>query len=322
MSEDPANGIDAVRSFNRFYTKQIGVLEEGLLRSAFSLTEARLLYELDQRGETTATALVEALEINPGYASRLLGRLQRKGLLRRRPSATDGRLSLLSLTAKGARDFAELDAASRSDVAAMLEPLEPADRKRLVGALATVERLLSPAGTPRAPYLLRPPDPGDLGWVVHRHGALYAREWGYDETFEALVAEIAAAFVRDFDPKRERGWIAERDGENVGSVFLVRDAEADATARLRLLLVEPKARGLGIGRRLVDECIRFARQRGYQRIRLGTHDELVAARHIYASAGFRVVNSEASASFGKRLVAETWELALGPQPPEGPDHSG
>jgi DNA-binding MarR family transcriptional regulator/ribosomal protein S18 acetylase RimI-like enzyme len=305
---DPAAQIDAVRRYNRFYTRKIGVLDEGFLKSPFSLTETRVLYELAQRGETTATRMGEELGLNAGYLSRILRRFQERRLVESKRSEKDGRQSLLSLTPKGRAAFARLDQESKRQVGAMLEPLSEADRRALVGAMEGIERLLGAGLEPGVPYLLRPPEPGDLGWVVSRHGALYAREYGYDETFEALVAEIVAKFVQSFDPRKERAWIAEREGENVASVFLVRDT--DEVAKLRLLLVEPKARGLGIGKRLVEECLRFARQRGYRKIKLWTQDELLAARRIYEHAGFRVVQKEPHRSFGHDLVAEIWEREL------------
>jgi DNA-binding MarR family transcriptional regulator/GNAT superfamily N-acetyltransferase len=305
---DPALQIEAVRRYNRFYTRKIGVLEEGFLKSPFSLTETRVLYELAHRDETTASLLAEELGLNAGYLSRILRRFQDQRLVERKRSEKDGRQSLLTLTAKGRTAFARLEEESKRQVGAMMDPLSDSERRSLVSAMNGIERLLGGSHEPRVPYLLRPPEPGDLGWVVHRHGALYAREYGYDETFEALVAEIVAKFVQSFDPKKERAWIAERDGENVGSVFLVR--ETDDVAKLRLLLVEPKARGLGIGKRLVDECLRFAQKRGYKKIRLWTQDELHAARRIYEDAGFRVVQKEPHRSFGHDLVAEIWEREL------------
>jgi DNA-binding MarR family transcriptional regulator/ribosomal protein S18 acetylase RimI-like enzyme len=300
--------VDAVRRYNRLYTRKIGVLDEGFLKSPFSLTETRVLYELARRGETTATLVGEELGLNPGYLSRILRRFQEKRLVERKRSEKDGRQSLLTLTHRGRAAFARLEEESKRQVGAMLDPLSDADRRALVGAMEGIQRLLGSGAHSGAPYLLRPPEPGDLGWVVQRHGALYAREYGYDETFEALVAETVAKFVQNFAPGKERAWIAEREGENVGSVFLVRDT--DETAKLRLLLVEPKARGLGIGKRLVDECLRFARTRGYKKIKLWTQDELHAARGIYEDAGFRVVEREPHRSFGKDLVAEIWEREL------------
>ena len=306
--QDPAPQIEAIRRYNRFYTRRIGVLEEGFLKSPFSLAETRVLYELAHRDKTTATLLGEELGLNAGYLSRILRRLQERRLVEKKRSEKDGRQSLLSLTAKGRAAFARLDEESKRQVGAMLDPLSVADRRAFVGAMESIQRLLGASAEPRVPYLLRPPEPGDLGWVVQRHGALYAREYGYDETFEALVAEIVAKFVQSFDPRKERAWIAEREGENVGSVFLVRDT--DEVAKLRLLLVDPRARGLGIGKRLVEECLRFAQKRGYKKIKLWTQDELHAARRIYEDAGFRIVEREPHRSFGHDLVGEVWEREL------------
>jgi len=298
----------AFRRFNRFYTKRIGVLQEGLLRSPFSLAEARVLYELAHRTQPTATELGEELGLDRGYLSRILRGFAKRGLLQKEPSKADGRQSLLFLTARGRRAFATLDARSQEQIRGMLQSLPESRQRSLVGAIQTIEGLLGAAPEPKTPFLLRPPQPGDMGWVVHRHGVLYAREYGYDAEFEALVADIVAKFVQNYDPKRERCWIAERDGEVVGSVFLVRKSKT--VAKLRLLYVEPSARGLGIGARLVDECVRFARQTGFRRITLWTQNDLHAARHIYEQAGFRRVREERHHSFGHDLVGETWELAL------------
>jgi DNA-binding MarR family transcriptional regulator/GNAT superfamily N-acetyltransferase len=304
--------VAAVRRFNRFYTQQIGVLQEGLLASEFSLTEARVLYELAQRanqsGGLSAAQLARELALDPGYLSRILAEFTRRGLLAKRPSDADGRQSLLSLTAAGRAAFAPLDEGARQQVGAMLARLPVPVQRRLIAAMEAIERLLGGTGPAREPYLLRPHQPGDIGWVIHRHGVIYAEEYGWDERFEALVAEIAGKFVTDFDAKRERCWIVERDGAIVGSVFLVR--QSDEVAKLRLLLVEPAARGLGIGRRLVDECIGFARRVGYRRITLWTNDILVAARRIYQAAGFVLVAEERHRSFGHDLIAQTWELVL------------
>lgn len=300
--------VEAVRRFNRFYTRQIGLLDEGLLSSPFSLTEARVLYELAHRNSTTAAALAAELGLDRGYLSRILQRFRAGGLLDRQPSGTDRRRSLLSLTAAGRSAAADLDARSRGQVDAMLAKLSEPARDRLAEAMRTVEMLLAPRPEGAEPYLLRPPRPGDMGWVVQSHGALYAREYGWDERFEALVAEIVAGFVRGFDPARERCWIAEADGENVGSIFLVKGSES--VARLRLLLVDPRARGLGIGARLVAECVAFAREAGYRTVALWTNDVLVSARRIYERAGFRLVREEPHRSFGPPLVAQTWELEL------------
>jgi DNA-binding MarR family transcriptional regulator/GNAT superfamily N-acetyltransferase len=307
--------IAAARRFNRFYTQRIGVLREHLLGSPFSLTGVRVLYELAHwpaQGEpATAGVLASRLALDEGYLSRILHGFEQRGLVRKEPSAADGRRKSLALTARGRREFGSLDARSRAEVAALLGTLSPARQARLIEAMHAVSALLGDApgeGRAAAPYLLRPLQPGDLGWVVHRHGALYAQEYGYDERFEALVAEIAARFVQRYDPAGERCWIAERNGEIVGSVFVVRKSKT--VAKLRLLLVEPHARGLGIGRRLIDECVRFARRAGYRKLVLWTQSELDAARHLYVLAGFRRVHRERHHSFGKRLVAETWELTL------------
>lgn len=300
--------VDAVRRFNRFYTRRIGVLQEGLLQSPYSLAEARVLYELAHRDGPAAAELGRDLGLDAGYLSRILRGLRRRGLVDRRPSAADGRRSLLGLTRRGRAAFADLDERSRREVGAMLGALPPGGQGRLVEAMGTIERLLGGAPRPAAPYLLRPPQPGDMGWVVHRHGVLYAEEYGWDERFEALVAEIVARFVKTFDSKRERCWMAEADGEVVGSVFLVKQSRT--VARLRLMLVEPRARGMGIGTRLVGECIRFARQAGYGKITLWTNSVLLAARHIYEQAGFRLVHQEKHHSFGHDLVGETWDLKL------------
>jgi len=300
--------VDAMRRFNRFYTRQIGVLQEGLLQSPFSLAEARVLYEVARRDRPAAAELGHDLGLDPGYLSRILRGLRRRGLVGRRPSPADGRRRLLGLTPSGRAAFETLDERSRREIGAMLDRLPPGGQARLVEAMGTIEELLGGAPRPAASYVLRPHQPGDMGWVVHRHGVLYAQEYGWDERFEALVAEIVARFVKHFDPKRERCWLAEMDGEVVGSVFLVK--QSPTVARLRLMLVEPRARGMGIGRRLVDECIRFARQAGYRKITLWTNSVLRAARHIYERSGFRLVQEERHHSFGHNLVGETWDLKL------------
>lgn len=300
--------VDAVRGFNRFYTRQIGVLREGLLGSPFTLTEVRILYELARREQLTAAELGRDLGLDAGYLSRTLGGFERRGLITKARSATDGRRSLLSLTARGRRAFAPLNARAHDEVAAMLGHLTASEQDRLIGAMHVIETLLGRRPESKVPYLLRPHRPGDMGWVIHRHGALYAEEYGWDETFEALVAGIAAKFIREFKPKRERCWIAEREGEIVGSVFLVEKSKT--VAQLRLMYVEPKARGLGIGGRLADECVRFAKQVGYRKVVLWTNSVLLAARHIYHKAGFRLIHSEPHLSFGHDLIGETWELEL------------
>jgi DNA-binding MarR family transcriptional regulator/GNAT superfamily N-acetyltransferase len=300
--------IEAVRRFNRFYTNQIGVLRERLLRSPFSLTEARIIYELASRGETTATQLCHELRLDGGYVSRILRRFDKQGLIEKKRARSDGRQSLLRLTEQGQEAFATLNSRSRTEIGAMLSGLPRQEQNRLVSAMHAIETLLGADPEQRMPYLLRPHQPGDMGWVVHRHGVLYAEAYGWDETFEALVARVVAEFVENYDPKAERCWIAERDGEIVGSVFVVRKSKE--VAKLRLLLVEPKARGLGIGTRLVDECARFARRVGYRQLTLWTNNVLHAARHIYERAGFRLVHEAPHHSFGHDLVGQTWERDL------------
>ena len=300
--------IATVRRFNRFYTKQIGLLGEGYLETPFSLTEARVLYELAHRERPSATELTHELALDAGYLSRILRGFERRRLLTRTRSKSDARQSHLALTARGRAAFAPVEARSREDISALLTRLGPAEQRRLIDAMRTIETMLGDAPGAKASYVLRPHQPGDMGWVVHRHGALYAQEYGFDERFESLVAWVVAKFVERYDPRRERCWIAEKDGEIVGSVFLVRRSRS--VAQLRLLLVEPKARGLGIGERLVTECVRFARQAGYRKITLWTNSVLRAARHLYQAAGFRRVHREKHRSFGRALVGETWELSL------------
>ena len=299
------NRIDTVRRFNRFYTRRIGVLEARYLGSPFPLPQARVLYELGQRGVATASELGAELDLDLGYLSRLVQSLRRQGLLQGEPSKEDARRVRLSLSAKGRKVYLQLDARSRQEVAGMLDQLPAPQQQRLVGALQAVEAVLERKDKPVS---LREHRPGDIGWVVHAHGRFYAEEYGWDERFEALVAEIAAAFVHNFDRKRERCWIAEMDGEPVGSVFVVKDTKT--TAKLRLLIVDPKARGRGLGKRLVEECIRFAREKGYRRLALWTQSNLAAARGIYRAAGFRKVKEEKHASFGVKLTGEYWELEL------------
>ena len=300
--------VEAVRRFNRFYTKQIGVLREGLLKSPFSLAEARVIYELAHHDRTTATELGEELGLDTGYLSRILGGFHKGGLIEKEPSEADGRRNILSLAEPGVEAFAELNAASRREIGLMLGELPDEKQALLVDAMHAIEGFLGAGPEHKVPYLLRPHMPGDLGWVVHRHGVLYAQEYDWDERFEALVAEIVADFVKCYDAKRERCWLAEKDGEIVGSVFLVKKSKT--VAKLRLLLVEPNARGLGIGARLVNECVRFARLVGYRKITLWTNDVLHAARHIYRKTGFLKVHEEPHHSYGHDLVGETWELKL------------
>ena len=304
--------VEAIRRFNRFYTQRIGVLDEGLLHSPFSLTEARVLYELAHRDRPAAVDLCRDLALDPGYSSRILRRLEKLGLVRRVPAADDRRRNILALTDRGRATFADLDARSADEISQLIAPLSDADRTGLAEALATAESLLGttrrsgPAA--RDSIVLRSHRPGDIGWVVERHGALYADEYGWDVRFECLVAKIAGAFLEQNDPRTERAFIAERDGERVGSVLLVRGSKR--VARLRLLLVEPEARGLGLGKRLVEECVRFARESGYRKVVLWTQRNLLAARAIYRAAGFRKTADERHTSFGAKLVGETWELEL------------
>ena len=300
--------IEAVRRFNRFYTRQIGVLGEGLSGTEFPLTEARVLYELAHRDRPTAAELARDLGLDPGYLSRILRGFEQRRLLRRARSEADGRRSHLTLTALGRRAFAPLNRGSQEEVGALLGALSPADQARVVGAMSTIEHVLGARTPGKAPYLLRHHQPGDMGAVIRLHGEVYAREFGWDATFEALVARIAARFLERYDATRERCWIAEVNGEVAGSVFLVKHSAT--VGQLRLMIVDPKARGLGIGERLVSECVRFARQAGYRKVRLWTNSVLLAARHLYAKAGFRLVHKERHRSFGQNLVGETWELPL------------
>ena len=300
--------VRAIRAFNRFYTRKIGVVD-GIASSPFSLAEARVLYELAHRQQPTATDIRKELGLDAGYMSRILRDFERRNLVRREQSKTDERQRFLSLTTKGQKAFIPLDERSNRDVAAMLNDLSSAERKQLVDAVQAVRRLLGDKAEQRSPYLLRQHQPGDMGWIVHRQAILYAEEYGWDGTYEALAAEIVAQFIKSYDPQRERAWVAEKDGQRVGAVFVAKQSEE--IARLRLLHVEREARGLGIGKRLVEECIRFARQAGYLKMTLWTQSVLHAARDIYKKAGFQVVHEEKHHSFGKDLTAETWELNLG-----------
>ena len=301
---------EEVRRFNRLYTREIGVLGEGLLRSPFSLTEARILYEIAHLRNPTANQLCKELGLDAGYISRTVASLRERGLVSRDVAPSDRRQQILSLTAKGRSEFTALDQRSHEEMRAKLSRLSETDQAELVQALARVETLLGTRTAADAPVVLRPHRPGDMGWVIHRHGLLYAQEYGWDCSFEALVAEIAAHFIRNFDPQREACWIAERNGDRIGSVFLVR--KTDEVAQLRMLLVEPAARGMGLGRHLVKECVRFAGQAGYQTVTLWTNSVLAAARHIYEQAGFRLVKEEPYQGFGKDLLSQTWDLAIVP----------
>lgn len=301
--------VAAVRRFNRFYTKHIGVLREGHLESAFSLTEVRVLYEIAHRDHPTAAELARELGVDTGYLSRILRGFERRQLILKTRSDVDARQSYLRLSETGRSAFSGLDSLADEEIAALVSRVAPDNRRKLTDAMRTIEQVLAPPSDAKRSFMLRTHQPGDIGWVVYRHGVLYAREYGWDERFEALVAQIVAEFVQNFDARRERCWIAEHDGERVGSVFLVK--ETDAIARLRLLLVEPKARGLGIGQRLVDECIRFARQCQYERMTLWTQNNLHSARRIYEAAGFRLVKEEKPyAMFGDKVMSQTWNLDL------------
>lgn len=296
---------ETVRRFNRFYTRRIGVLHEHLLESDFSLTEVRILYELAHREGMTSADLCRELGLNAGYVSRVISGFEKKGLLAKVRSAADARIAQLQLTDAGRATFQPLNDASKREVAAMLEQLREPAQQQLIDAMTEIEALL---GETERTYILRDPQPGDMGWIVCRQAMLYAREYGWNAEFEALVAEIVAKFIREFDPKAERCWIAEKDGKPVGSVFVVREDEE--TAKLRLLYVDASARGLGIGHRLVDECLRFARLAGYKKMMLWTNSVLVDARRIYERAGFQLAEEEAHHSFGKDLVGQIWVREL------------
>jgi DNA-binding MarR family transcriptional regulator/GNAT superfamily N-acetyltransferase len=307
-TSDLEQRVGAVRRFNRLYTKRIGVLQDGFLDTPYSLAECRVLYELARRDKATATEVAAALGLDHGYLSRILRRFSERGLVVKTSSPNDRRQSLLSLTTKGRMAFAPIDQRSQDDVADLLGKLSACDQDRVVAAMRTIESVLGDTPPPDVPYILRPPRPGDMGWIVSRHGMVYGGEYGWDDRLEALTAEIVAAFVRNYDPRRERCWIAERDGESAGSVFIVKDSEE--VARLRLLLVEPKARGFGIGARLVEEAVRFSRDAGYRKVTLWTHSVLTAARRIYEQAGFKLVDTNKHNEFGQELVGETWDLDL------------
>jgi DNA-binding MarR family transcriptional regulator/GNAT superfamily N-acetyltransferase len=302
--------IEALRAFNRFYTRRIGVLGEGYLDSDFSLTDARIFYELASRDRPTASEIAEVLGIDRGYLSRTLRNFTKRGFLTTQ-RGEDRRHLHLGLTAAGKKAFAPLDRGAREISGTILEALSDSAQERLVDAMQTIRETLGDqdlSSEDKEPFTLRPHRPGDMGWVVHRHGVLYWREWGYNESMEALVAGVTADFINNFKPGREYCWIAERNSEIIGSIFVVEKSKA--VAKLRLLLVEPTARGLGLGGRLVDEVIQFSKNAGYKKIVLWTQSELSAARRIYQSRGFKLVAEEKHHSFNKDLVAETWELSL------------
>jgi DNA-binding MarR family transcriptional regulator/GNAT superfamily N-acetyltransferase len=305
---DPDGQIAAVRAFNRFYTRKLGVLDQYVGKSPFSLSEARVLYELAHRDDLAAKEIGTELGLDPGYLSRIVQKLEDEGLITRKPLPADRRQYRLSLTAKGRQAFARLNLASQNEVAAMLAALSPGDTIRLTQAMATIEELLAPQARERRSFLLRSHRVGEMGWVVASQASAYAEEYGWDISYEALVAEICAEFIKNYDAAREHCWIAEVDGEPVGSVFLVKGS--DEVAKLRLLLVDRKVRGLGVGRSLVEQCVRAAREKGYKKMTLWTQSILVAARAIYKSVGFRCVAEEKHHSFGVDLVGETWEMEL------------
>ena len=296
--------IVAIRRFNRSYTRVIGVLNESMLGGDFTLSETRVLYEIGASGPLTAATLSRDLGLDTGYLSRILAHFDRKNLLLRTRDHQDARRSILSLTDEGRATLDRLEANASADIARLLASLPPETGDSLVAAMAQIERALGP--TP--PWTLRPLAPGDIGWVIARHGEIYSQEFGWDETFEYLVAEIAAGVMKSFNPARERAWIAERDGVRLGAVFLVQ--ASDDTAKLRMLIVDPAARGLGIGARLVAECTAFARAKGYRRITLWTHSILTAARRLYAAEGYRLTASAPLEAFGTHLTEETWDLDL------------
>lgn len=314
-SRSPVDAVDAVRRFNRFYTRRIHVLDEAHLKSDLSLTAVRVMYELAHKDAMSAADLARELDLDAGYLSRILADLGRRQLVTRQRATDDARVSRIRLTARGRARYAVLDTRASDDIATLLEPLGDTSQHRLVAAMEAITSILNDGTTQdgarkAAPYLLRTHRPGDLGWMVWRHDVLYSDEYGWDERFTALVARVVSDFVTNYDPAHERCWIAERDGENVGSVMAVRHPERPGVAKLRLLLVEPSARGLGVGRRLVDECIRFSRQTGYHTLTLWTNSVLVAARRIYEAAGFQLVHEAPHDEFGHDLIGQTWEMSL------------
>ena len=302
---DPGT-ISAIRDFNRLYTRQLGLLERGFLGSKLTLTEARVLYELAQRVDVTAREIADVLQLDVGYLSRILAKFRRLGWLSRRASDADGRVQHLRLSAAGRAAFRPLDKGARAQIAGMIAPMTPSDRDALVAAMHEVRRAVAPKEA--SEVTIRGLEVGDIGWITHRQGILYAEEFGWDVTYEALVAQILSEFVSGFDPKRDGAWIAEQGGAVVGSVFLVKVSKA--VAKLRLLYVEPRTRGAGIGRKLVQNCIEGARARGYRKLELWTNDVLASARRIYQKEGFQLVREESHESFGKKLVGQFWELDL------------
>jgi DNA-binding MarR family transcriptional regulator/GNAT superfamily N-acetyltransferase len=302
--------VSAFRKFNRFYTRLIGTLDEGLLSTQFSLAEARIIYELATRQEPSAKEIAEVLGMDPGYLSRVLAKLKSLGLIKSRTSKQDNRRADLVLTPKGKTAFATLNALSEKQAGSILDGLALSDRARMISSMSAIETILDAGDQDRKPFILRSHRAGDMGWVVYREAAVYAEEYGFDYEFEALVAKIVSDFLTNFDPKRDRCWIAETDGEPVGHIFLVQHPSDSGTAKLRLFLVEKSARGKGLGHALVSECVHFAREAGYRRITLWTQSDLLAAQHIYKQAGFQLVKEEPHHSFSKNLLGQTWELKL------------
>jgi DNA-binding MarR family transcriptional regulator/GNAT superfamily N-acetyltransferase len=305
------------RRFNRMYTRFLGTLNEGLLNSDYTLAEARVLYELATRVAPTASDIAEGLGVDPAYLSRMLGKFERAGLLRKKASEQDGRYAELTLTVRGKAAFKKLNALSEEQAHNILQDLPPAARMELIHSMQTMESILMKVDRNRPPFILRPHRVGDMGWVVYRESVGYAEQFGWDNTFEALVAEIVDGFLTNFDAVRERCWMAEIDGQNVGHVFLVKHPSEPMTAKLRLLYVEPSARGLGLGDVLVNECIRFARTAGYRKVVLWTQSILTSAHRIYKKAGFRLVKEEPHHSFGHDLTGQEWELDLTRDNPSG-----
>lgn len=298
--------ISIFRRFNRFYTRLIGTLSDHFLDTPYSLTEGRVLYELAHRGAATAKDVAAALSLDAGYLSRILRKFEDAGLIEKETSFADGRLVMLKLTSRGNTAFGELNQLSNKQARELLNSLPPSKCDDLIRSMQTIEDVLTKKTS--SPYILRQHRPGDMGWVASRNGAIYAQEYGWDEQFEALAARIVADFITDYDPKRERCWIAERNGDRLGCTFLVKHPEQADTAKLRLLLVEPSARGLGLGKALVNECVSFARTAGYKKVTLWTQSILTAAHHLYQQAGFKLVREELHHSFGADLVGQTWEL--------------
>ncbi len=304
----PSSDIETVRHYNRFYTRQIGLLNEGLLNSEFSLTEARVLHDLAQIDQITASVLGQSLGLDPGYLSRIVKKFERRGFITRKPSPSDGRQFVISLTDLGEEAYAPLNQSSRDEIGDTLSELSPGERDELIKIMNRIKQILKPTAPTKPPYILRSPAPGDFGWIIHRQAALYHQEWGFDETFEALIAEIIGAFITNFNPNCERCWIAERNNHVVGSIFCVKST--NNIAKLRMLYVEPSARGHGIGAGLVDEVIKFARRKNYKTLKFWTNDILVSARRIYEASGFELVKETPHQSFGQALIGQDWQLTL------------